>query len=82
MATSAAVRCGHSTATTRLVGEQSRLQTWDRPLTSFGTDAAGEVYVLSFGGPLLRLIEAEAGIMPTETIVPSELVVPSTTGST
>ena len=53
-----------------------------RPLTSFGTDTAGEVYVLTFGGPILRLIEAEAGFMPTETIVPLEIVVPSITGST
>ena len=45
-------------------------------ISSFGTDAAGEVYVLTFGGPILRLVEAESGFVPSMTIVPSETVVP------
>ncbi len=46
------------------------------PLSSFGTDAAGEVYVLTFGGPLLRLVAAEAGSVPSSTVIPLGPVVP------
>ena len=51
----------------------------DTPLSSFGTDADGEVLVLTFGGPILRLVEAEAGYAPSVTHVPSWtiLTVPS-----
>ena len=47
------------------------------PLSSFGTDADGEVYALTFGGPILRLVEADPGselpvnTVATETITPS-----------
>lgn len=29
-----------------------------------------------FGGPILRLVEAESGYVPSVTIVPSETVMP------
>ena len=45
-------------------------------VSSFGTDAAGEVYVLMFGGPILRLVEAELGYVPSVNIVPSVTVMP------
>ena len=32
----------------------------DYRLSSFGTDDSGEVYLLTFGGPVLRLVEAES----------------------
>ena len=51
-----------------------------RPISSFGTDAAGEVYVLTFGGPILRLVEAGSDYVPSVTIIPSETVVPAVTG--
>ena len=47
------------------------------PLSSFGTDADGEVYALTFGGPILRLVEADPGselpvnTVATETTTPS-----------
>ena len=47
------------------------------PISSLGIDAAGKVYVLTFGGPLLQLVEAESGFVPSMTIVPSETVVPA-----
>lgn len=39
---------------------------------SFGSDAAGELYVLNQHGPILRLVEDEAGYLyvPTGTIMP------------
>ena len=46
------------------------------PLSSFGTDAAGEVYVLTIGGPIRRLVEAEDGSGLPVTIVPAETIVP------
>ena len=52
----------------------------ERPVSSFGIDAAGEVYVLTFGGPMLRLVEAEPGFVPSTMIMPSESVVPAVTG--
>ena len=42
----------------------------DLPLSSFGTDAAGEVYLLTFGGPILRLVEGESEYAPSVTHVP------------
>ncbi|MDE2903367.1 MAG: PQQ-dependent sugar dehydrogenase [Chloroflexota bacterium] len=54
----------------------------DLPLSSFGTDAAGEVYVLTFGGPILRLVETDSGDLPSVTITPGETVVPTVPGST
>ena len=51
-----------------------------RPISSFGTDSEGEVHVLTFGGPILRLVEAESGFLPSMTIMPSETVVPAVTG--
>lgn len=49
----------------------------DFPVSSFGTDAAGEVYVLTFGGPVFRLSETDhksrlpSGEVVTETITPT-----------
>ena len=45
-------------------------------LSSFGADAAGEVYVLTFGGPILRLVEAESGHLSSVSIVPLETIAP------
>ena len=42
----------------------------DKPLSSFGLDADGEVLVLTFGGPVLRLVEAESRFAPSVTHVP------------
>jgi len=49
------------------------IQVADLPtsLSSFGVDAAGEVYVLTFGGPIRRLVEAEDGSGLPVTIGPS-----------
>ena len=33
----------------------------DRPMSSFGVDADGEVFVLTFGGPLVRLVQTQLG---------------------
>ena len=52
------------------------------PISSLGIDAAGEVYVLTFGGPLLQLVEAESGHVPSVTVMPSETVLPAIPGST
>ena len=49
----------------------------DFPVSSFGTDAAGEVYVLTFGGPIFRLSEADpeaqlpSHTVATKTITPA-----------
>lgn len=45
------------------------------PLSSFGVDAKGEVLVLTFGGPVLRLIAVEADLAPMVTHVPSATIV-------
>ena len=39
--------------------EMRHLTRLERPIGSFGVDAAGEVYALTFGGPVMRLVEAE-----------------------
>ena len=39
----------------------------DRPLSSFGTDANGELLILTFGGPLARLVETRLGYAPAVT---------------
>ena len=52
------------------------------PISSLGIDAAGEVYVLTFGGPLLQLVEAESGHVPSVTVMPSVTVLPAIPGST
>ena len=39
----------------------------DRLLSSFGTDANGEVLILTFRGPLLRLVDAEEVYAPSGT---------------
>ena len=49
----------------------------DKPLTSFGTDAAGEVYVLTFGGPILRLVLADSGYAAPARIVPAVTTPPA-----
>ncbi len=40
------------------------------PVSSFGTDEVGNVYVLTFAGPILRLVEAESGYVnpPANTL--------------
>ena len=43
----------------------------DLPVSSFGVGGSGEVYVLTFGGPILRLVEAESGYVPSAHIVSS-----------
>ena len=48
----------------------SQIADLDLPLSSFGTDAAGEVYLLTFGGPILRLVEGESEYAPSVTHVP------------
>ena len=59
------------------------IQIADLPsLSSFGTDTDGEIYVLTIGGPILRLVEAESGYVSSVTIVPSETIVPAAPGST
>ncbi|MCY3800475.1 MAG: PQQ-dependent sugar dehydrogenase, partial [Chloroflexi bacterium] len=50
------------------------------PVSSFGTDAAGNVYVLTFGGPILRLVEADSGFAtPPVSVAPSETFTPPAT---
>ena len=39
----------------------------DRPLSSFGTDADGEVIMVTFGGPLVRLVQTQLGYAPSVT---------------
>ena len=58
--------------------EWRMIQIADLPisLSSFGTDAAGEVYVLTFGGPILRLVESESGYSSPVSIVPLETIAP------
>ena len=51
-----------------------------RRITSFGIDLAGEVYVLGFDGPILRLVESDWGYIPSPPIVPSYDVEPSAPG--
>ncbi len=53
----------------------------DMPLSSFGTNANGEVLVLTFGGPVLRLVEAESRFAASVTHTPLAVtrMVPSST---
>ena len=39
----------------------------DRPLSSFGVDADGEVFLVTFGGSLARLVLTELGYAPSVT---------------
>ena len=39
----------------------------NRPLSSFGIDTDGEVFVLTFGGPLVRLVKTQLGYAPSVT---------------
>ena len=39
----------------------------DRPLSSFGVDADGEVFMLTFGGALVRLVQTELGYADSVT---------------
>ena len=39
----------------------------DRPLSSFGVDADGEVFMVTFGGPLVRLVQTQLGYAPSVT---------------
>ena len=50
----------------------------DRLVSSFGTDSAGDVLVLTFDGPILRLVETKADFSPSATHVTSvtRVVVP------
>ena len=47
----------------------------DKPLSSFGIDEDGEILVLTFGGPLLRLSEAESAHAQSVTHIPSATIV-------
>lgn len=51
----------------------------DWPLSSFGTDAGGEVLVLTFGGPMLRLVDTESDYAPSVSHTPliTTVVTPS-----
>ena len=40
----------------------------DRPLSSFGIDADGDVLLATFGGPLVRLVQTELGYAPSVTL--------------
>ena len=42
-----------------------------RPISTFGVDTADDLYVATFGGPLLRLIDVPAGGAPTVSIMPA-----------
>ena len=50
------------------------------PLISFGTDAAGEVYILTIGGPVHRLVDADDESGLPLTIPPNETAVPPNQG--
>lgn len=39
----------------------------DRPLSSFGIDADGEVFMTTFGGPLVRLVQTQLGYADSVT---------------
>ena len=39
----------------------------DRPLSSFGVDADGEVLMATFDGPLVRLVQTRLGYAPSVT---------------
>ena len=39
----------------------------DRPLSSFGIDADGELFMVTFGGPLVRLVQTQLGYAVTVT---------------
>ena len=54
--------------------------TW--AVSSFGTDADGELYVLTYGGPILRLVEAESRYVPPVNIVPLKTYTPPVARST
>ena len=47
----------------------------EKPLSSFGADKDGEILVLTFGGPILRLMEGDADRAPSATHIPSATVV-------
>ena len=42
----------------------------DELITSFGVDEDGEFLILTFGGAILRLVEASEGFAPTVTHTP------------
>ena len=46
------------------------------PVSSFGVDDTGEVFVLTFGGPIVRLVEAETGLSPRVSVFRSETIEP------
>ena len=52
----------------------------DNPLSSFGTDAAGEVLVVTFGAPLRRLVEAAPDNASSVTNTPAWTIL-TTAGS-
>jgi glucose/arabinose dehydrogenase len=47
----------------------------DKPLSSFGVDEDGEILVLTFGGPILRLMESESDHAPSVTHIPAATIV-------
>ena len=54
---------------------------FDFPLSSFGTNANGEILALTFGGPLLRLVEADSGFAPLVTHTPLATIVTIPSGT-
>lgn len=42
------------------------------PITSIGTDANAELLVVTFGGPILRLIEGKSGYFRSAIIAPTD----------
>ena len=46
------------------------------PLSSLAADATGEVYVLTFGGPVLRLVDSAAGYGLPTRVFPSVTIMP------
>ena len=45
------------------------------PISSIGTDSASEILVVTFGGPILRLVQATSGYIQAATVAPSGEVV-------
>lgn len=60
-------------------GETSMIQIADLdwPLSSFGTNESGEVYLLTIGGPVLRLVEGEEQTDARGMLVPSATITPA-----
>ena len=51
-----------------------------RPISSFGRDLHGELYVADFGGSILQIVESESGFMPSTAILSSQTFEPPEIG--